>query len=100
MMIAPFALAIALGAAFLGLLGYVHHDGTAKGYRKHQIEIAEAVRAKNAELAHVNARADESIRRLTEERDAAVAAANAHPPFVGCVLPEAVRLDINRINRR
>ena len=93
MMIAPFALAIALGAAFLGLLGYVHHDGQVKGYRKHEIEVAEA-----------NAQAASAIAKAEADRDAAFQAANAQvilvPAAANCPLPEALRLEINRISRK
>ena len=101
MAIAPVALGLALASAFLGLLGYVHHDGHQKGYRKHEIEVSEAVRATNRRIAELNARTAEVIARAERNRDAAFEAANAQTATVsGCVLPEELRLSINKVSKR
>ena len=103
MMVAPFVLALGLAAAFLGLLGYVHHDGTSKGYRKHQIEVAEAVRATNARIAQANQKAADELAKLTGERDAAAERASILTAELtsqsACKIPEELRLYINRVNR-
>lgn len=102
MMIAPIVLAIGLGAAFLGLLGYVHHDGYEKGYRTHVAEVAAEVREANRRVAEINNQAIESIAKAAADREAAIRAANDAPLPAGpvCELPDALRTAINRINRR
>ena len=101
MLIAPFALAIGLAAAFFGLLSYVHHDGTLKGYHKHEIEVAEAIKATNARVAFANKRAAEEIAKANEERDAAFERASVRlGQSQACVLTEELRADINRVSRK
>ena len=91
--------------AVMALIGIVHHDGDSRGYRRHEAEVAEAIREKNKGLARVNSTAvahidREETQRQVEVRTVIETVAVPGPVQIvnGCeAIPDATIAKLNRI---